>query len=386
MSRSGCSECLDRDGNNSMSEVDLIPALMVAFAVSSAFMIALRPVAKSIGLIDRPGGRKEHVGDVPIIGGMAMFGGAIAGLILLHGPSEMLLSIFVASSLLVLIGSLDDRFGLPASVRLATQVTAVLLMAYGGGLQLFTIGDPFGIGEISTGPFALLFTVMVAVTVINAYNLVDGVDGLAGSLALIAFLAVAIVAGAGSVFGAISLTIAAGILGFLLYNFPVVWNRSVHSFMGDAGSTLLGFTVLWIAISISQGPERLISPVHCLWFASIPIYDSLTCFVRRSLQGRSPFSPGRDHFHHTLKRGGFNVLQILGILSGLQFIYAAVGIFGYFAGVPDAVLFVAWSGLGLTQRAVICAISNARRKVVLRQTGEELPEPSHEPQRARVLQ
>ena len=364
-----------------MGEIHLIPALIVAFAVSSAFMIALRPVAKSIGLIDRPGGRKEHVVDVPVVGGLAMFGGAVAGLILLHGPSEMLVSIFVASSLLVLIGALDDRFGLPLSVRLATQVAAVLFMAYGGDLQLFTIGDPFGTGEVSLGAFTLLFTLMVAVTIINAYNLVDGDDGLAGSLALIAFLAVAVVAGAGSVFGAISLTVAAGIVGFLLYNFPVVWNRSVHSFMGDAGSTLLGFTVLWITISISQGPERLISPMHCLWFASIPIYDSLTCFVRRSLQGSSSFSPGRDHFHHMLKRGGFHVYQILGILTGLQVVYAAIGVVGHFAGVPDVVLFVAWSGLGLIQRTVIRAISTARRRTILRQIQEGFLDPSREPQR-----
>ena len=105
----------------------------------------------------------------------------------------------------------------------------------------------------------------------------------------------------------------------------------------------------------------------------------MTCFVRRSLQGKSPFSSGRDHFHHTLKRGGFDVRQTLGILTGLQFIYAAIGIVGHFAGVPDVVLFVAWSGLGLTQRMVIRAISRAHRAVILRQMREGQLDPHREP-------
>lgn len=130
--------------------------------------------------------------------------------------------------------------------------------------------------------------------------------------------------------------------------------------MGDAGSTLLGSTVVWVTIGISQGPERLISPVHCLWFASIPIYDRLTCFVRLALRGKSPFLPGRDHFHHTLQNGGFKVRSVLGIVAGLQAIYALLGVVGHFAVVPDVVMFTAWLVLGLSQRFVIVGIANLR--------------------------
>ena len=342
-------------------------------------MFALRPVANDIGLIDHPGGRKSHVGEVPIIGGIAMFIGMFTGLIVIPGPSEVLVSVFVASMLLVVVGVLDDRRALPATVRLTNQVAVVLIMVYGAGLSLRGIGDPFGTGLVSMGPATLIFTMLVSLTMINSYNLVDGVDGLAGSLALIALLAVAIVAGFATLPGAIAVTILAAIIGFLVFNFPTRWNSAARSFMGDSGSTLLGFTILWITLSISQGPDQLISPVHCLWFASIPIYDSLTCFVRRSLQGRSPFSPGRDHFHHTLKRGGFSVRQVLGILTGLQFVYASIGLVGHFAGVPDVVLFVAWSGLGLTQRTVINTISRMRRAVLMRQMHDGRPDPDREP-------
>ena len=95
------------------------------------------------------------------------------------------------------------------------------------------------------------------------------------------------------------------------------------------------------------------------------VYDSLTCFVLRIRKGRSPFTPGRDHFHHELRRGGFGGREKLAILGGLQAIYAVVGVGGSLAGVPDVVLFAAWSVLGLTQRSVIKWISIRHRKYLL---------------------
>ena len=138
--------------------------------------------------------------------------------------------------------------------------------------------------------------------------------------------------------------------------------------MGDAGSTLLGFSIVWVTLGISQGSDRLISPVHCLWFASIPIYDLFTCFVRRMLKGRSPFTPGRDHFHHTLQRGGFGVRSSLGVLGVLQAGYAIIGIAGHQAGVPDVVMFSAWSVLGLSQRFVIKQLARHHRAYRLRRS------------------
>jgi UDP-GlcNAc:undecaprenyl-phosphate GlcNAc-1-phosphate transferase len=339
----------------------ILASATVAFAVATALMWALRPLAFDAGLIDRPGGRKFHDGDVPIIGGIAMFGGVFAGLTLTGLPGDMLLSIFVASTLLVVIGLLDDRFHLPASVRMISQIAVVLLMVYGGGLYLADIGDPFGAGVISMGSFTLIFTMLVTLTMINAYNLVDGADGLAGSLTLVALLSVALVGGLGHPSAVAALVVSAAIIGFLLFNFPTPWNRPIRSFMGDAGSTMLGFTVVWITLGVSQGDARVISPVHCLWFASVPIYDCLTCFVRRAMKGKSPFSPGRDHFHHMLFRGGFTVRPALAILTGLQLIYALIAVAAHFTGVADVVMFTAWSVLFATQRTVIRQIGRYHR-------------------------
>ncbi len=344
-----------------MSLSQVLPPIAVALIVTIAFMFALRPIAKRVELVDRPGGRKLHAGNIPIIGGLAMFVGVMSGLSILGLDPNFLLSIFVASHLLVVIGVIDDKYPLPAAARIATQVAVVLIMIYGADLYLADMGDPFGTGLITTGPFMLTFTMLVTITMINAYNMIDGLDGLAGSLTMVALVSVAAVAGIHSQAGAVALVIAASTFGFLLFNFPVTWNRPVRSFMGDAGSTLLGFAVVWVTLGVAQGEARVISPVHALWFAAVPIFDCLSCFVRRSLKGKSPFAPGRDHFHHILLQGGFGVRAILGIITGTQVIYAIIGLLGFHAGVPDYIMFAAWSVLGLSQRRIFRAVAKYHR-------------------------
>ena len=336
-----------------MHDLALLPSSMVAFIVTVAFMLALHPLAIQMGLVDRPGGRKRHDGNIPIIGGIAMFAGMAVGTFLLGLPTAAFMSALIAGLLLIIVGAIDDGISLPPVARIITQIAVVLVMIYGANLQLVDIGDPFGTGVISMGRFTVIFTLVVAITMINAYNLVDGIDGLAGSLAIVALLAIAAVAGTNSMFGAAAVTVAASVVGFLLFNLPVRWNRELRSFMGDAGSTLLGFAIVWLTLGIAQGAEPVISPVHCLWFAALPVFDCLTCFVRRSLKGKSPFTPGSDHFHHTLTRGGFSAAQNLGILTGLQVIYAAIGVGGFFAGIPDYAMFAAWCLLGLSQHTII---------------------------------
>ena len=343
-----------------MSLSQALPSIAVALIVTIAFMFALRPIAKRVGLVDRPGGRKLHEGDIPIIGGLAMFVGIFSGLSILGLDLSFLLSIFVASLLLVVIGVIDDKYPLPAAARMMKQIAVVLIMIYGADLYLADMGDPFGFGVITTGPFMLIFTLLVTLTMINAYNMIDGIDGLAGSLTLVALVSVAAVAGINHQGGVVALVIAASTFGFLLFNFPVKWNRPVRSFMGDAGSTLLGFAVVWVTLGVTQGEARMISPVHALWFAAVPIFDCLSCFVRRSLNGKSPFTPGRDHFHHILLRGGFGVRGILGIITLLQAIYAIIGLWGFYAGVPDYIMFAGWSVLGLSQHTIIRGIANFR--------------------------
>lgn len=344
-----------------MSSSQAVPSIAVALIVTIIFMFALRPIANRVGLVDRPGGRKCHNGNIPLIGGLAMFVGMVCGLSVLGLDLNFLLSIFIGSLLLVVIGVIDDKYSLPMAVRLATQFAVVLIMIYGADRYLADMGNPFGARLITTGPFMLIFTTLVTLTMINAYNLIDGVDGLAGSLAFIALVSMAAVSGFNSPAGITALVIAASVFAYLLFNLPLRWNQSVKSFMGDAGSTLLGFSIVWVTLGVAQGEARMISPVHALWFAALPIFDCLTCFVRRMLKGKSPFTPGHDHVHHVLKRGGFKDPHILGILVGFQLLYAAAGLTGHATGVPDYAMFAAWSIVGLLQRRMIWQIAKYHR-------------------------
>ena len=353
----------------------IVPPIIVAFTVTLVFMAALRPLAKGLTLVDRPGGRKSHIGEVPIVGGVAMFLGLLFGFSLL--PESVLSGPFLplASGLLVAIGVLDDKYALPTSVRLITQISAVLIMVFGGGLVLHDLGSPFGFGSLNLGAASLIFTLLITVTIINAFNMVDGVDGLAGSLALISLASVAIVGGLAAGSTQIAVVAIAAIVAYLIFNFPVQANRGIRSFMGDAGSTLLGFIIVWVTIGVSQGEGRVVSPVICLWFASVPIYDLFTCFVRRISNGYSPFKPGRDHFHHTLKRGGMGVREVTGVLVTLQFIYALIGLVAHFAGASDLAMFAAWSALGISQRWIIRKYAlitrvERRQKRIANETGK----------------
>lgn len=340
--------------------------MAVAFAATVTFMLALRPLAVRNGLVDKPGGRKFHDGNVPVIGGIAMFIGLFLGLVLVDLSPQAFASLIAASVILMLVGLIDDRYKLPVLPRLSSQFSATLIMVYGAELAFSDIGDPFGFGIVGMGQFTLLFTLLVTITMINAYNFVDGADGLAGTLALIAMGAVAIVGGPNHPATAAALVVLSATMGYLIFNLPVYVNRKVRSFMGDAGSTLLGFSIVWVTLGISQGDARIISPVHCLWFAAIPIFDFMTCFVRRILNKRSPFSAGRDHFHHVLIRGGFSGRQALGVLSGFQVVHALTGMWGHAVSIEDAWMFLAWSVLGLTQRIVFLKIATIHRALRIR--------------------
>ena len=358
------------------NDAKLFLAGLITLVITVAFLLVLRPVAKVSGLVDRPGGRKKHHGSVPIIGGIAMFIGILAGLAVMGVADRLVVSFAFSVFILALVGVVDDVLHVRPAARILVQVAAIIIMAYGGGLMLFSLGNPFGLGEILLGQFALIGTLMVGITVINAFNLVDGADGLAGTLVLIPLVAVILIVGIGEPSAALPTIVAAAVLAFLFFNFPIKANRPIRTFMGDAGSIVLGFVVFWAVLGVSQGEEAIISPVAGLWFAAIPIFDTLTCFVRRVRKGKSPFKPGRDHFHHMLVRGGFHMREKLAILCGLQLIYTIIGATSGLLGVPDVILFVAWSALGMTQFKVIRLVSTRHRRYLFNKlrAGELSPE------------
>lgn len=327
-----------------------ILAGIVGLVVAVVAMLALRPVAVAIDLVDRPGGRKTHHGNIPVVGGLAMLLGIVVGAAVLPAsiaPANLLIA---ACGLLVVLGLLDDRFELSPYGRLLTHAAIISAVAFGSGATVQSIGNPFGVGSIEfVGIWSYVATLIFVAGAVNAFNMLDGMDGLAGALALVALAAfawVGVLVNNLAVVG-LSLLVFGSVAGFLLFNVPAQFNRRVRCFMGDSGSTLLGFVLAYLGVAISQGEGSSVSPVVILWFAAMPVYEILWTIVRRLSRGRSPLSADREHLHHLLLDGGFGVRAAFMILMSIGIFLAAVGLLLHFWGVADYLNFIAFVALGV---------------------------------------
>jgi UDP-GlcNAc:undecaprenyl-phosphate GlcNAc-1-phosphate transferase len=200
------------------------------------------------------------------------------------------------------------------------------------------MGAPFGGEDIYLeGWFSYTFTILCTIAAINAFNMLDGMDGLAGAMALVALAALAFLSlDSGLIVSlAISLVFIGAIVAFLLANFPMKMNRHVHCFMGDSGSTLLGFAVAWGVIHVSQSPLQAAEPVTMLWIVALPLYELFSTVIRRGSRGISPFRSDTEHLHHILQRSGFGVRGAFAIFVALATLLAAFGITIDYLGVSD---------------------------------------------------
>lgn len=304
-------------------------AALASFFTCWLAILALRPVAIVVDLVDRPGGRKTHLGNVPVVGGLAMFVGVVLGVGLLPIAGDRVVAFLAACAILVTVGLIDDRFDLSPWTRFPGQVAAALALILGSGTTVTTLGDPFGTGPIYfSGLSSIVFTTFIVVSAINAFNMLDGMDGLAGTAALTSLLAIALVSAtsAHSMALAISMVMIGAVCAFLIFNLPLRSNTNVHCFMGDAGSTLLGFAVAWLCIQISQGSVPGVTPVTTLWFVALPFYELIWSTARRVIRGVSPFKADTSHFHHLLLKAGFDVRGAFALFATLTFAFAGFGL------------------------------------------------------------
>ena len=319
---------------------------LAAFAVTFIAVIALGPLSRRFKLVDRPGGRKVHDGEIPLTGGLAMLLGLIAGVCLqpdLRLNAEVLFFSVAAISLL-LVGILDNTRGLSPRVRIAATMLIALLAVRMDRYQLNNLGDLLGLGDITTGILAIPFTLFCIVGVVNALNMADGVDGLAGCLSLVALAAMAwlgAAAGEATLVALIGILIAV-VLAFLCFNARTPFHQRASVFMGDGGSMFLGFSIGALLIALSQtvpGQPRVIMPATALWLLALPLMDSVSILIRRMRSGRSPFSADREHLHHVLQSAGYTPGQSVFIMFVLASILALVGVMGQRFAIPEPVMF-----------------------------------------------
>lgn len=297
--------------------------------------------AKRFGLVDIPSGRKNHIGEIPLTGGLAMFMAVLVTMVF-HGTlGGVYAAMFPALTLLVVIGACDDRFDLSAGSRFVAQAVAALLMVYAGKVALFDLGNIFGGGALHLGAWSVPFTVFCVIGVVNAINMLDGVDGLAGGLVLAVLLVFGFMAWLGGHQNQATLlfVLAGAVAGFSAFNMRSPWRTRAAVFMGDSGSMMLGFVVAWFAIDLSQQSAKSFAPITAVWILALPILDTVSLMLRRILKGRSPFSPGHDHLHHIFLRAGFSVPQTVMLIVSLSSVLALAGIAAGYLGVPEYLMF-----------------------------------------------
>ncbi|MGH3752998.1 MAG: glycosyltransferase family 4 protein [Pseudonocardiaceae bacterium] len=335
----------------------------------------VRQLAVRTGAVATPRERDVHRAPIPRLGGVAMYGGILAGVLLSHQLPVLrrsfefsgdVVGVLVAGGIIMLIGALDDRFELDSLTKFAGQVTAAgVLVLF--GVQWFIFWVPWNGDADSTGSVlvlgqdqAVLVTVALAVVLMNAMNFVDGLDGLAAGIGFIAAVAIGGFAlqlldkSGGSVSAypptLIAALIAGACLGFLPHNF-----QPARIFMGDSGAMLIGLMLAAASTSASGRVEHrsygatdvlaLFSPllvVAAVLF--VPLLDLLLAVVRRTRAGRSPFAADKHHLHHRLLEIGHSHRRAVLLI----YLWAALLAFGAVALTVFDVYVVVWAiALGL---------------------------------------
>lgn len=322
-----------------MHQLQVYASFLSAFLCSIGFTALLAKPARILGWVDRPDARKHHRDPIPMVGGVAMYAAFCASVPLLAEQPRASFALLASMTLLTLVGLYDDLFSLRPTLRFVFQIGAILLMALVGNVTLTSLGNLFGWGNVLLGDFTIPFTIFAVVGVINAFNMIDGLDGLAGGLALLATLCLIVLnllaptAGSATI-GALSV-LALSIAGFLCFNLRHPWRTRASVFMGDAGSTMLGFTLGWFLVHLSQGPEAVMAPVTAIWIVALPLMDAVAVMARRIRAGRSPFAADRQHLHHLLLGLGLTDGRVCAILLTAAALAAAGGVLAWWLGIPE---------------------------------------------------
>jgi UDP-GlcNAc:undecaprenyl-phosphate GlcNAc-1-phosphate transferase len=303
---------------------EYVLTLLVTAAVTYLLTPLVRRIAVRAGAMHEARDRDVHVVPIPLLGGLAMYLGLAAGLFaasqmtplrsVLAGTG-MVQGLLLAGGLIVVIGFIDDRWGMNALSKLAGQVAAGAILVVSGS-ELTWLPLPDGGTFTPDAVQAMVLTILVVVATINAVNFIDGLDGLAAGIVGIAALSFYIyyyslthvLRLSAEAAPALAAAILAGMcLGFLPHNF-----YPARIFMGDTGSMLLGLLLAYVPISsitsldfrtlggnVNRFPEvlPLLLPTAIM---VIPYSDMLMAVIRRTRAGQSPFAPDRKHLHHRL--------------------------------------------------------------------------------------
>lgn len=291
--------------------LDILLTASVAFIISFLAIPVVLQIAEQKRLYDIPDERKVHTHAVASLGGVGIFGGfLLASLLSIQGYLNPEFQYFFAAALVIFfLGLKDDLVVLSASKKIIGQIIAASILIHLGGIRINSMHGLFGFDQLPEA-FELALSYLTIIVVINSFNLIDGIDGLAGSLGILTMLVF------GTYFFAIgfqayallAFALAGSLVAFLIFNHP-----PAKIFMGDSGSLMIG---LINAIMVIKFINVASDPAVAVPLASsvaigvailiIPLLDTLRVFSIRIFNGRSPFTPDRNHIHHLLLSRGLS--------------------------------------------------------------------------------
>ncbi len=291
-----------------------IAALLAAAAIALISTPLVRSLAFRVKAVDVPrDGRRMHDHPVPRMGGLAIFFGFILSVLLFLPLTPQLRGMLLGGVVIVILGVFDDIYALPALPKLLVQIGAALI-AVGTGSRIEFLSnfnifsqDPFW----ELGILAVPISVLWIVGITNAVNLIDGLDGLACGVSTISsmtFLVIALIVSEPEV-AILTAALAGACIGFLPYNM-----NPARIFMGDTGSTFLGFILACTSIQGLFKFYAIISFAVPFLMLGLPIFDTAFAILRRLSRGQSPMHPDRGHIHHRLIDMGFSQKQAVATL------------------------------------------------------------------------
>lgn len=343
----------------------VVPAFMISFLVAFALIPMIISYSRKNNLLDKPGGRKIHVGHIPALGGVAIFFGFGVSMVMWSTLEQLseLKYIYAGIVMVFFLGIRDDVLPIKPIYKIFWQISAALTTMYFGGIYFTSLHGLLGIYEIPLW-IGYPITIFTYVVITNAFNLIDGINGLAGTIAVVVLLAFGLwfYATGASPYVILTASLAGGILAFLKYNYT-----PARIFMGDTGALTIGFIMAIIGIKAiemnAQIPTNHIAHFNCSVTATIavmiyPLLDTLRVFGLRVMQGRSPFSPDRNHIHHLLIRTGSSHLKSVLIISSINIIiiasvYLFLRDFTDWVGLPLLIIFCTSLVLILNQNVQI---------------------------------
>lgn len=307
--------------------IKLTHAHIIGTIIAYIFGVFLVPLvinfSKKEGLVDLPNERKIHTTPISRIGGVAIWTSTMLTFLCLvflsYYPYGSLLSgILLGSSLMFLLGLVDDIYNLDAKFKLFIQISIATLV-YLLGVQINTV--PF-FGGMNLGLWSYPITILWIVGISNALNFIDGVDGLAGSVTTVNAITLAIIAVAmtppNPIIALVGFILAGSMLAFLTYNF-----NPAKIFMGDSGALFSGFLLATISITgvMKAATFAILLPFVVL---AVPIMDITYSSLRRISKGKSPFVADAEHIHHKLLHAGFSQKKTVMILTSVAIIAGAL--------------------------------------------------------------